>query len=199
MRIIAGRLGGRLFDSPHSHKTHPMSDKARGALFNILGDISGMSVLDPFAGTGAISFEAVSRGAAGAVAIELDKQAQKVITANIASLGLIHEVKLIVDLIYEGGMANMRYSISNTAEYGDLTRGKRVIGPEVRQAMQKILKDIQSGQFAEEWINEYKAGSPHFTELRKEQANHPLEKVGAGLRSMMPWLGHNRLVDRSKN
>ena len=118
---------------------------------------------------------------------------------EMAYFECVHEVKLIVDLIYEGGMANMRYSISNTAEYGDLTRGKRVIGPEVRQAMQKILKDIQSGQFAEEWINEYKSGAPHFTELRKEQANHPLEKVGAGLRSMMPWLGHNRLVDRSKN
>src|SRR5215208_279013 len=117
---------------------------------------------------------------------------------EMAYFECLHEVKLIVDLIYEGGLANMRYSISNTAEYGDLPRGKRVIGPEVRQAMQKMLKDIQSGQFAEEWINEYKSGAPHFTELRKEQANHPLEKVGAGLRSMMPWLGHNRLVDRSK-
>lgn len=97
MRVIAGRLGGRLFDSPRTHRTHPMSDKARGALFNILGDIEGMTVLDPFAGTGAISFEAVSRGAAGAVAIEADKNAQKIITANIASLGLVHEVKLIAD------------------------------------------------------------------------------------------------------
>ncbi len=93
----------------------------------------------------------------------------------------------------------MRYSISNTAEYGDLTRGKRVIGPEVRQAMQQILKDIQSGKFADEWINEYKCGMPHFTELRKEAANHPLEKVGAGLRGMMPWLAQNRLVDKSRN
>lgn len=118
---------------------------------------------------------------------------------EMAYFECVHEVKLIVDLIYEGGMANMRYSISNTAEYGDLTRGKRVIGPEVREAMQKILKDIQSGKFAEEWIDEYKAGAPHFTELRKEQGNHPLEKVGADLRSMMPWLGQNRLVDRSKN
>ena len=118
---------------------------------------------------------------------------------EMAYFECVHEVKLIVDLIYEGGMTNMRYSISNTAEYGDLTRGKRVIGPEVKEAMQKILKDIQSGKFADEWINEFKAGSPHFTELRKEQANHPLEKVGAGLRSMMPWLGQNRLVDRSKN
>ena len=110
-----------------------------------------------------------------------------------------HEVKLIVDLIYEGGLATMRYSISNTAEYGDLTRGKKVIGDEVRKAMQNLLKDIQSGKFAEEWINEYRCGMPHFTELRKEAANHPIEKVGARLRAMMPWLGQNRLVDKSKN
>ena len=118
---------------------------------------------------------------------------------EMAYFECVHEVKLIVDLIYEGGLTNMRYSISNTAEYGDLTRGKRVIGPEVRQAMQTILKDIQSGKFAEEWINEYKSGMPHFTALRKEAANHPLEKVGAGLRAMMPWLAQGRLVDKSKN
>ena len=119
--------------------------------------------------------------------------------AEMAYFECVHEVKLIVDLIYEGGLATMRYSISNTAEYGDLTRGKRVIGPEVRQAMQNLLKDIQSGKFAEEWINEYRCGLPHFTELRKEAANHPLEKVGAQLRSMMPWLTQDRLVDKSKN
>ena len=118
---------------------------------------------------------------------------------EMAYFECVHEVKLIVDLIYEGGLANMRYSISNTAEYGDLTRGKRVIGPEVRQSMKNLLKDIQSGKFAEEWINEYRAGMPHFTELRKEAGNHPLEKVGAQLRSMMPWLGQNRLVDKTKN
>ena len=118
---------------------------------------------------------------------------------EMAYFECVHEVKLIVDLIYEGGLTNMRYSISNTAEYGDLTRGKRVIGPEVRQAMQTILKDIQSGKFADEWINEYKSGMPHFTALRKEAANHPLEKVGAGLRAMMPWLAQGRLVEKSKN
>jgi len=118
---------------------------------------------------------------------------------EMAYFECVHEVKLIVDLIYEGGLATMRYSISNTAEYGDLTRGKRVIGPEVRQAMQTLLKDIQSGKFADEWINEYRAGLPHFNELRKEAANHPLEKVGAQLRSMMPWLAQNRLVDKSRN
>ncbi len=118
---------------------------------------------------------------------------------EMAYFECVHEVKLIVDLIYEGGMTNMRYSISNTAEYGDLTRGKRVIGPEVASAMKKILGDIQSGKFAQEWIDEYKCGMPHFTELRKEAANHPLEKVGADLRAMMPWLAQNRLVDKSKN
>ncbi len=95
MRVIAGRLGGRLFDSPNSHKTHPMSDKGRGALFNILGDIEGMHVLDPFAGTGALSFEAVSRGAASSVAIDSDRTAQDVIERNIKNLQLGAEVKLI--------------------------------------------------------------------------------------------------------
>jgi len=118
---------------------------------------------------------------------------------EMAYFECVHEVKLIVDLIYEGGLTNMRYSISNTAEYGDLTRGKRVIGPEVRQAMKNLLIDIQSGKFADEWITEYRSGLSNFTELRKEGANHPLEKVGADLRSMMPWLSQNRLVDKSKN
>src|SRR6267378_309709 len=112
---------------------------------------------------------------------------------EMAYFECVHEVKLIVDLIYEGGIANMRYSISNTAEYGDMTRGKRVVGPEARQAM----KDIQSGKFADEWITEHRCGSPHFRELRKEAAQHPIEGVGTRLRSLMPWLASNRLVDRS--
>jgi 16S rRNA (guanine966-N2)-methyltransferase len=95
MRVIAGTLGGRQFDSPKSYKTHPMSDKARGALFNILGDISGLDVLDPFAGTGAFSFEAVSRGATSALAIEQDKPAQRIIRQNIRLLGVGEHVKLI--------------------------------------------------------------------------------------------------------
>jgi ketol-acid reductoisomerase len=111
----------------------------------------------------------------------------------------LHEVKLIVDLIYEGGIANMRYSISNTAEYGDMTRGKRVIGPEARAAMKAILQEIQSGKFAEEWMTEHRVGSPHFRELRKEAEHHPIEAVGDKLRGMMPWLASDRLVDRSKN
>jgi ketol-acid reductoisomerase len=118
---------------------------------------------------------------------------------EMAYFECLHEVKLIVDLIYEGGIANMRYSVSNTAEYGDLTRGPKVIGKETREAMKKILADIQSGKFAEEWITEYRCGAPHFNELRKEAANHPIEEVGERLRALMPWLGSDRLVDRSKN
>ncbi len=118
---------------------------------------------------------------------------------EMAYFECLHEVKLIVDLIYEGGIANMRYSISNTAEYGDMTRGKKVIGPEVRKAMKQVLGDIQSGKFADEWITEYQCGMPHFRELRKEAGNHPIEKVGEKLRAMMPWLASERLVDKSKN
>jgi ketol-acid reductoisomerase len=118
---------------------------------------------------------------------------------EMAYFECLHEVKLIVDLIYEGGIANMRYSISNTAEYGDMTRGKRVIGDETRKAMKGLLADIQSGKFADEWITEYRCGLPHFRELRTEAAKHPVEEVGAKLRNLMPWLAADRLVDRSRN
>ena len=118
---------------------------------------------------------------------------------EMAYFECLHEVKLIVDLIYEGGIANMRYSISNTAEYGDMTRGRRVIGDETRKAMKNLLADIQSGKFADEWITEYRCGLPHFRELRKEAGKHPVEDVGARLRGLMPWLAADRLVDRSRN
>jgi len=118
---------------------------------------------------------------------------------EMAYFECLHEVKLIVDLIYEGGIANMRYSISNTAEYGDMTRGTRVIGPEARQAMKQILSDIQSGKFADEWMTEYRCGLPHFRELRQEGSHHPIEEVGARLRGLMPWMASQRLVDKSKN
>ncbi|MCC6848349.1 MAG: ketol-acid reductoisomerase [Deltaproteobacteria bacterium] len=118
---------------------------------------------------------------------------------EMAYFECLHEVKLIVDLIYEGGIANMRYSISNTAEYGDMTRGKRVIGTEARAAMKQILAEIQSGAFADEWITEHRCGQPHFRELRKEAEHHPIEKVGGSLRALMPWLGSNRLVDKARN
>ncbi|MGH7865578.1 MAG: ketol-acid reductoisomerase [Candidatus Binataceae bacterium] len=118
---------------------------------------------------------------------------------EMAYFECLHEVKLIVDLIYEGGISNMRYSISNTAEYGDMTRGKRVVGKPTREVMKQLLADIQSGKFANEWIEEYRAGLPHFRELRKEGEHHPVEAVGKRLRGFMPWLASGRLVDRSKN
>jgi ketol-acid reductoisomerase len=104
----------------------------------------------------------------------------------------LHEVKLIVDLIYEGGIANMRYSISDTAEYGDMTRGPRVVTDETRAEMRKILDEIQTGRFAKEWILENQAGRPVFNALRKQGAEHPIEDVGERLRSMMPWIGAGR-------
>jgi ketol-acid reductoisomerase len=118
---------------------------------------------------------------------------------ELAYFECLHEVKLIVDLIYEGGIANMRYSISNTAQYGDLTRGPRVITEETRKEMKKILSEIQDGQFAREWILENRANRPVFNALTKKGESHPIEKVGSNLRAMMPWLKKGRLVDRAKN
>ncbi len=118
---------------------------------------------------------------------------------EMAYFETIHEMKLIVDLVYEGGIANMRYSISNTAEYGDLTRGPRVIDESVKQRMKEILDQIQSGEFAREFVLENRAGRPSFNALRKRAAAHPMEEVGATLRNLMPWLKESRLVDRSKN
>jgi ketol-acid reductoisomerase len=107
---------------------------------------------------------------------------------EIAYFECLHEMKLIVDLIYEGGLGRMRYSISNTAEYGDLTRGEKVVGDETRAAMKKILADIQSGKFAKEWIEENKNGGTNFAALREKEKQHPIEIVGAQLRGMMSWL-----------
>ena len=104
----------------------------------------------------------------------------------------LHEVKLIVDLIYEGGIANMRYSISDTAEYGDMTRGPRIVTEETRAEMRKILDEIQTGRFASEWILENRAGRPVFNALRRQALEHPIEDVGERLRAMMPWIGAGR-------
>jgi ketol-acid reductoisomerase len=108
---------------------------------------------------------------------------------RLAYFECLHELKLIVDLMYEKGITGMRDSISNTAEYGDMTRGKRVIGDPTREAMRKILADIQSGEFAKEWIAENRAGQESFKRLREEGADHQVERVGRDLRSMMPWIG----------
>jgi ketol-acid reductoisomerase len=118
---------------------------------------------------------------------------------EMAYFECLHEVKLIVDLIYEGGIANMRYSISNTAEYGDYTRGERVISADVKAEMKRILADIQSGRFAREWVLENNAGQPSFKAMRRRAAEHDIEKVGERLRAMMPWIKQNALVDRTKN
>ena len=118
---------------------------------------------------------------------------------EMAYFETIHEVKLIVDLIYEGGIANMRYSVSNTAEYGDVTRGPRVIDADTKARMKEILGEIQSGRFAREFILEKQAGNVSFEALRRQGAEHPMEEVGARLRGLMPWLSEKRLVDRSKN
>jgi ketol-acid reductoisomerase len=100
----------------------------------------------------------------------------------------MHELKLIVDLMYEGGLANMRFSISDTAEYGDLTRGKRIITEETREEMRQILMEVQSGEFAREWILENQARRPVFNALRRTEMEHPIEEVGKKLRRMMGWL-----------
>lgn len=118
---------------------------------------------------------------------------------EMAYFECLHETKLIVDLIYEAGLANMRYSISNTAEFGDYTRGPRVVNSETKKEMKKILEEIQSGKFVEEFLGGNKEGLTKLKELRAQAAQHPIEKVGEDLRGMMPWIGKNQLVDKSKN
>ena len=118
---------------------------------------------------------------------------------EMAYFECLHETKLIVDLIYEGGIANMRYSISNTAEYGDLTRGPRIIDDRTRVEMKKILHEIQTGEFAREWITENMAGRPKFQALRRIGKEHPIELLGEKLRAMMPWIQEKKLVDKAKN
>lgn len=118
---------------------------------------------------------------------------------EMAYFECLHELKLIVDLIYEGGLANMRYSISNTAEYGDMVSGPRVINTESKKAMKEILKDIQEGRFAKDFILEKKAGYARMNAERKNLNAHKIEKVGGRLRAMMPWISANKLVDKDKN
>ena len=118
---------------------------------------------------------------------------------EMAYFECLHELKLIVDLMYEGGIANMRYSISNTAEYGDLTRGPRIVNQDTKAEMRRILAEIQSGMFAREFILENQAGAPSLKALRRTGRQHQIEEVGARLRDMMPWIKAGKLVDRSKN
>ena len=118
---------------------------------------------------------------------------------EMAYFETLHEVKLIVDLIYEGGIANMNYSISNTAEYGEYVSGKKIVDPKTKERMKEVLKDIQSGKFTKQWMDECKGGQKNFLKMREELARHPIEKVGKKLRDLMPWIGKNKLVDKSKN
>jgi ketol-acid reductoisomerase len=118
---------------------------------------------------------------------------------EMAYFECLHEVKLIVDLIYEGGIANMNYSISNTAEYGEYTRGPRIITAQTRAEMRKILDEIQTGRFAAEWVLENKANQASFKAMRARAAQHPIEAVGEKLRAMMPWIAKGKLVDKSRN
>jgi len=118
---------------------------------------------------------------------------------EMAYFECLHETKLIVDLLYEGGIANMRYSISNTAEYGDFTRGPRIINDATREEMKRILDEIQTGRFAREFILENRSGTPVMKAERRICSEHEIERVGAKLRSMMPWISKNKLVDQEKN
>ena len=118
---------------------------------------------------------------------------------EMAYFECLHEVKLIVDLIYEGGIANMRYSISNTAEYGDYVSGPRIVTDETKKEMKRILEDIQSGKFTRDWMLENEVGQTSFKATRRRESEHPIEEVGERLRAMMPWITANRLVDKSKN
>ena len=118
---------------------------------------------------------------------------------EMAYFECLHEVKLIVDLIYEGGISNMNYSISNTAEYGEYVSGPRLVTPETKAEMKKILTDIQEGRFVRDWMNECAAGQPSFKAIRRRASEHPIEDVGGRLRAMMPWITKNALVDKARN
>ena len=137
--------------------------------------------------------------------VELIKNGYETLTEagyepEMAYFETVHEVKLIVDLIYEGGIANMNYSISNTAEYGEYQSGPRIINKEeTKKRMKEVLADIQSGKFTKQWMDEYKNGQKNFLATRAKLAEHPVEKVGANLRAMMPWISKKKLVDSDKS
>ena len=118
---------------------------------------------------------------------------------EMAYFECLHELKLIVDLMYEGGIANMNYSISNNAEYGEYVTGPKVINEQSREAMRQALKDIQNGEYAKKFISEGATNYPSMTAYRRNNAAHPIEQVGAKLRSMMPWIESNKIIDRSKS
>jgi len=118
---------------------------------------------------------------------------------EMAYFECLHEVKLIVDLIYEGGIANMNYSISNTAEYGEYVSGKKIVDDKTKERMKEVLKDIQSGKFTRDWMKENEDGQKNFLKMRKDLSEHQIEKVGEKLRALMPWISKNKIIDKSKN
>ena len=118
---------------------------------------------------------------------------------EMAYFECLHEVKLIVDLIYEGGIANMNYSISNTAEYGEYVSGKKIVDDKTKERMKEVLKDIQSGKFTRDWMKENEDGQKNFLQMRKDLSEHQIEKVGEKLRALMPWISKNKIIDKSKN
>ena len=118
---------------------------------------------------------------------------------EMAYFECLHEVKLIVDLIYEGGIANMNYSISNTAEYGEYVSGKKIVDDITKERMKEVLKDIQSGKFTRDWMKENEDGQKNFLKMRKDLSEHQIEKVGEKLRALMPWISKNKIIDKSKN
>ncbi|MEE4360908.1 MAG: ketol-acid reductoisomerase [Pseudomonadales bacterium] len=138
-------------------------------------------------------------GAAALVQAGFETLVEAGYAPEMAYFECLHELKLIVDLFYEGGVANMWYSVSNTAEYGGLTRGSRVVTEETKAEMKRILEEIQTGRFVREFVTEYQAGQPTIKAMRRITAEHPIEEVGERLRGMMPWIQKNRLVDRSVN
>ena len=138
-------------------------------------------------------------GAAALVQAGFETLVEAGYAPEMAYFECLHELKLIVDLFYEGGVANMWYSVSNTAEYGGLTRGSRLVTDETKAEMKKILEEIQQGKFAREFVTENQAGAPFIKSMRRLQDEHPIEEVGARLRDMMPWIKENRLVDKEIN
>ena len=138
-------------------------------------------------------------GAAALVQAGFETLVEAGYAPEMAYFECLHELKLIVDFFYEGGVTNMWYTVSNTAEYGGLTRGPRVVTAETKLEMKRILEEIQNGTFAREFVTEYQAGAPSIKAMRRISQEHQLEQVGAGLRAMMPWIQENRLVDKDKN
>ena len=136
--------------------------------------------------------------------VELIKKGYEVLieagySPEMAYFECLHEVKLIVDLIYEGGLSNMNYSISNTAEYGEYISGPRIIDDDVKKRMKEVLADIQSGAFTKKWMDESDSGQVNLKEMRKKLGEHPIEVVGEKLRAMMPWIASNKMVDKKRN